>query len=58
MDSKYQHPDDIFKCQQCGACCKGFGGTYLTDQDIINISKFINFDQKEFPSRYCDTYSS
>ena len=49
---------DIFECRLCGECCKGFGGTYVTRQDIINISTFINFDPEKFIARYCDKSGS
>ena len=58
MGSDYGTGDDIFICRKCGQCCKGFGGTYVTDKDIINISKYINFDPKKFKDKYCDTSGS
>lgn len=58
MDSEYKTGDDIFTCQQCGECCKGFGGTYVTQQDIINISSYIDFDPDKFIARYCDASGS
>lgn len=54
MDSKYQTAQDIFECQLCGDCCNGFGGTYVTDQDIANISCFIQADPTTFVATYCD----
>ena len=54
MVSEFKTCDDIFECQLCGDCCNGFGGTYVTQQDIINISTYINFDPEKFISRYCD----
>jgi Fe-S-cluster containining protein len=45
--------DALFKCRNCGECCKGYGGTYLTSSDIDNISRFINSDPKKFADRYC-----
>ena len=58
MDSEFKTCDDIFQCQQCGDCCKGFGGTYVTRQDIKNISTHINFDREKFTDRYCDPSGS
>ena len=58
MDSEYITGDDIFTCQQCGDCCKGFGGTYVTQQDIINIASYIDFDPGKFIARYCDASGS
>ena len=54
MDSKGTTAQDIFECQLCGDCCKGFGGTFVTDQDIGRIASFINADPKTFVSDYCD----
>ncbi len=54
MDSEGQAGDDIFECQQCGQCCKGFGGTYLTEENIAQISEFIQADPNTFISKYCD----
>lgn len=59
MDSKTNTPcgptaGDIFDCKQCGDCCRGFGGTYVTDQDIENISAYIKADPATFVEKYCD----
>ncbi len=43
----------LFECTQCGACCKGYGGTYLTDPDITEIAAFIGLGIAEFKQRYC-----
>ncbi len=40
--------ENIFHCKQCGQCCNGFGGTYVTRQDILNISAFIHKDLETF----------
>jgi hypothetical protein len=50
--------DDIFSCRQCGDCCKGFGGTYVTALDIGRISAYIGFDPDLFPARYCEKSGS
>ena len=44
---------DLFHCQKCGECCKGYGGTYVTSDDILAISKFIGVDENEFVEKYC-----
>ncbi|MDY6903612.1 MAG: YkgJ family cysteine cluster protein [Thermodesulfobacteriota bacterium] len=44
---------DIFACQQCGECCKGYGGTYVTEDDIRKIAEYTNTDPKTFVSTYC-----
>ena len=55
---EYKTATDIFECRLCGECCKGFGGTYVTKKDIINISKYINFDPEKFNDHYCDPSGS
>jgi len=46
-------PDDIFNCQQCGDCCKGFGGTYVSSEDVQSIAAFIHIDPKLLLEKYC-----
>jgi len=53
MPYKSVQPDDLFKCQMCGECCKGYGGTYVTKEDIINIARFINTSAETFVEKYC-----
>jgi Fe-S-cluster containining protein len=43
----------LFECTQCGDCCKGYGGTYLAEEDIIKIAAYIDIDIEEFKRRYC-----
>ena len=31
----------LFSCTQCGDCCKGYGGTYLSEADIDAISCYL-----------------
>ena len=44
---------DLFECQQCGDCCKGYGGTYVTPADIKRISGFIGASSETFIDKYC-----
>lgn len=44
---------DIFKCQQCGDCCKGFGGTFVTEKEIEKIAARVETDPKTFVEKYC-----
>lgn len=53
MDSEWKTADDIFQCIMCGECCTGFGGTYVSKQDIDTISKFIQCDAAQFTEKYC-----
>jgi uncharacterized protein len=46
-------PENLFDCQKCGDCCKGYGGTYVTETDIDKISNYIGVSPKNFIARYC-----
>jgi len=37
----------------CGDCCKGFGGTYVTPEDIKAISGYLESDPDHFVEEYC-----
>ncbi len=54
MGSEFNTGNDIFQCRQCGECCTGFGGTYVTEQDIKNIADYINVETEKFISKFCD----
>ena len=43
----------IFECKQCGECCKGYGGTYVTQKDIQAIAAYIGTDPADFMEKYC-----
>jgi Fe-S-cluster containining protein len=47
------HPDDIFTCQRCGDCCRGYGGTFVTDEDIESLSRFLNITSTRFVAEFC-----
>ncbi|MFZ1987231.1 MAG: YkgJ family cysteine cluster protein [Desulfatitalea sp.] len=44
---------DLFDCTQCGECCKGYGGTYVSEADIVAISRYLNLTPATVRSRYC-----
>ena len=46
-------PEDFFECCQCGQCCCGYGGTYLQEQDIINISAYLGVSADKFLTDFC-----
>ena len=46
-------PSDIFKCEKCGDCCKGYGGTFVTEEDIKAIAAYLKTDPKSFIKDYC-----
>lgn len=57
MTSDACHPttivaSDIFECCQCGECCKGYGGTFVTESDILAIAEYIGTSADDFISEY------
>jgi Fe-S-cluster containining protein len=44
---------DLFTCQRCGDCCKGYGGTYITENEIEVISRYLGLDRHTFIKRHC-----
>ena len=45
----------IFSCKQCGDCCKGYGGTYVSRTDVEAIAAYIGMDPARFEEKYCTT---
>ena len=41
MGSDDQTCQTLFSCTLCGDCCKGYGGTYITDTDIEALARFL-----------------
>ncbi len=46
-------PQDLFTCQFCGQCCKGYGGTYVSEYEIDAICRYLGLDRQRFIQRYC-----
>ena len=44
---------DLFRCQYCGECCKGYGGTYITAIEIDNICRYLDLERKTFVENFC-----
>ena len=44
---------DVFRCTQCGRCCHGYGGTYVSDSDITAIAAYIGMDREAVIHHYC-----
>jgi len=44
---------EIFECKKCGQCCKGYGGTFIDENDIKKITAYINENHDDFLSKYC-----
>ena len=53
MISEVLTPDDLFSCQCCGDCCKGYGGTFLTQSDIDRISRYLEMQPERFMRDFC-----
>lgn len=51
-------PESLFVCQQCGECCKGYGGTYVSAEDTVLISRFLDEDPAGFIGKYCQMSGS
>ena len=49
-------PEDIFNCQQCGDCCKGFGGTYVSPEDVQAIAAFIHIDPRNISGKILSAF--
>ncbi len=58
VNTKDLSAQDIFDCKLCGQCCKGFGGTYVTRENLKEIATFISVDPDTFVDRYCDMSGS
>jgi len=52
-DTEEASGDTVFVCSQCGECCIGYGGTFVTHQDIERISAYIGTDPHKFVGQYC-----
>ncbi len=44
----------LFECTQCGDCCKGFGGTYVSETDLEAIARFIETTADVVARSYCN----
>ena len=45
--------EEIFSCRQCGDCCNGYGGTYVSRGDVEAIAAYIGIDPEQFAERFC-----
>ncbi len=53
MASERLGADALFDCKQCGDCCKGYGGTFVTPEEIFSISAFLREAPDRFVEKYC-----
>ncbi|TWI71798.1 hypothetical protein LZ24_01815 [Desulfobotulus alkaliphilus] len=47
------HEDPVFDCKQCGECCVGFGGTYVSKEDILAIAAFTGMSEDTLRETCC-----
>jgi uncharacterized protein len=52
MESDETPCDALFNCTQCGDCCNGYGGTYLSSMDIESIANFLGITAEQFVTDY------
>jgi len=52
MESDSTPCDALFTCTQCGDCCKGYGGTYLSSMDIESIARYLGITADQFVANY------
>ena len=45
--------DEIFVCRTCGECCKGYGGTFVTEADLEAIAQYTKIPVNRLKSDYC-----
>ncbi len=53
MPFKNITPKDLFECQKCGDCCKGYGGTFVTPEEVEKIADYIGTPREGFIATYC-----
>ena len=54
MSSEIIDPETFFVCTQCGECCKGYGGTYVSDNDIAAIAAFLSREPSQIRAAFCN----
>jgi Fe-S-cluster containining protein len=52
MTQGFRHP--VFQCQQCGDCCQGRGGIFLTSAEAKQIAAHLKLSLEEFLRRYVE----
>jgi hypothetical protein len=50
--------DDLFECRMCGDCCRGYGGAYVTSEDVRAIAGYVGEAPETFVNRYCQMSGS
>jgi len=58
MTYKQLKSSDIFTCKTCGDCCTGYGGTYVSENDMKRIADYIKVSVSDLKSKYLEISSS
>lgn len=53
LEALFKQAMDRFECTQCGTCCQGEGGIYLTREEIERISQFLGLSRQAFLEKFC-----
>jgi Fe-S-cluster containining protein len=53
LKNKALEENRMFSCKKCGACCQGYGGTYVTGANIQEIAAYIGVDADAFVKNFC-----
>ncbi len=51
-------PDHLFVCRQCGDCCRGYGGTRVTPEDIAAIAAYTGLPEHHVTNTCCQASGS
>jgi hypothetical protein len=49
---------NLFVCQKCGDCCRGYGGTVVTAKDIKTIARYLKIPVDTFLRQFCQVSGS
>jgi Fe-S-cluster containining protein len=48
----------VFRCRQCGDCCRGRGGIFVRPGDLEEMAAFLGLPLAEFCARYVENSPS
>ena len=46
-------PDHLFQCKRCGDCCRGYGGTYVSEEELHAIAAYVEVSPQKFRRAHC-----
>ncbi len=44
-----------YRCVTCGECCKGFGGIFITPEELTKMARHLGLSEDDFFRDYCET---